>query len=154
MKLNEIMTQDNEKEHSMKLKEIMTQSRSCPSGGYPADRRPEKRERHVGFLPVCDGERLVGALSDRDVTVRAIAEGMDPGTTRVKDVVHSRVIWCFDNQNVSQAVRKMKENQVRRLMVIDRDNKQLVGVVSLGDLAINGTKDVELCPVERLFPDP
>lgn len=125
MKLNEIMTQDVEVVHPDDT--LQTAARKM-------------RERDVGFLPVCDGERLVGALSDRDVTVRAIAEGMDPLTTRVKDVVHSRVIWCFDNQNVSEAVRKMKENQVRRLIVIHRDNKQLVGVVSLGDLANNGTE--------------
>ena len=124
----------------MKLKEIMTQDVEVVHPDDTLQTAARKmRERDVGFLPVCDGERLVGALSDRDVTVRAIAEGMDPRSTRVKDVVHSRVIWCFDNQNVSEAVRKMKENQVRRLMVIQRDNKQLVGVVSLGDLANNAT---------------
>ena len=125
----------------MKLKEIMTQDVEVVHPDDTLQTAARKmRERDVGFLPVCDGERLVGALSDRDVTIKAIAEGMDPRSTRVKDVVHSRVIWCFDNQNVSDAVRKMKENQVRRLMVIQRDNKQLVGVVSLGDLATNGTE--------------
>jgi CBS domain-containing protein len=125
----------------MKLKEIMTQDVEVVHPDDTLQTAARKmRERDVGFLPVCDGERLVGALSDRDVTIKAIAEGMDPRSTRVKDVVHSRVIWCYDNQNVSDAVRKMKENQVRRLMVIQRDNKQLVGVVSLGDLATNGTE--------------
>lgn len=139
----------------MKLKEIMNSEVEVihPDDTLQIAAR-KMRERDIGFLPVCDGERLVGTLSDRDVTVRAIAEGMDPRTTRVKDVVHSRVVWCFDDQNVSEAAKKMKENKVRRLMVIHRDDKQLVGVVSLGDLANNGTGKMSNSVLQSVSPSP
>lgn len=125
----------------MKLKEIMTRDVEVIRPDETVQAAAQKmRARDIGFLPVCDGERLVGALSDRDITIRATAKGMDPKTTKVKDLVHSDVIWCFDDQNVSEAAKTMQDKQVRRLMVIHRDNKQLVGVVSLGDLATNGTE--------------
>ena len=127
----------------MKLKDIMTTEVEVIRPDDTLQIAAQKmRNRDIGFLPVCDGERLVGALSDRDITVRAIAEGLDPKNTRVKEVVHSRVIWCFDDQSVSAAVKKMKENQVRRLIVIHHENKQLAGVVSLGDLANNSTEKI------------
>ncbi len=100
------------------------------------------RLRDVGFLPICDGSRLVGTLSDRDITVRAVAEGLDPKTTAVRDLATERVVWCFEDEEVNKAARKMQTEQVRRVMIIDRKNKQLVGVVSLGDLAVNGTQAV------------
>jgi CBS domain-containing protein len=137
----------------MKLKEIMNREVEVVHPDDTLQTAARKmRERDIGFLPVCDGERLVGALSDRDVTVKAIAEGMDPRTTRVKDVVHSRVIWCFDDQNVSEAARKMKVNKIRRLMVIRRDDKQLVGVVSLGDLVNNGSEKMTSAVLHSVSP--
>ena len=123
----------------MKLKDIMTLEVEVVRPDDTLQTAAQKmKARSIGFLPVCDGERLVGALSDRDITVNATADGLDPKTTRVKDLVHSKVIWCFDDQTVSEAAQKMKENQIRRLMVINRREKNLVGVVSLGDLANNG----------------
>ena len=97
----------------MKLKEIMTQEVEVVRPDDTLQTAAQKmKTRSIGFLPVCDGERLVGALSDRDITINATAGGLDPRTTRVKDLVHSKVIWCFDDQNVSEAARKMKENQI------------------------------------------
>lgn len=137
----------------MKLKEIMNSEVEVVHPDDTLQTAARKmRERDIGFLPVCDGERLVGALSDRDVTVKAIAEGMDPRTTRVKDVVHSKVIWCFDDQNVSEAAKKMKVNKIRRLMVIRRDDRQLVGVVSLGDLANNGSEKMSSSVLHSVSP--
>ncbi len=106
------------------------------------DAARKMRLRDVGFLPICDGTRLVGTLSDRDIAVRAVAEGMDPKTTAVRDLATEKVVWCFEDEDVSKAARKMQTEQVRRLMIIDRKNKQLVGVVSLGDLAVNGTQAI------------
>ncbi len=100
------------------------------------------RLRDVGFLPICDGTRLVGTLSDRDIAVRAVAEGLDPKTTAVRDLATEKVVWCFEDDEVRKAARKMQTEQVRRLMVLDRKNRQLVGVVSLGDLASNGTEAI------------
>ena len=135
----------------MKLKNIMTSEVEVVRPDETLQSAAQKMlDRDIGFLPVCDGERLVGALSDRDVTIRAVAKGMDPRTTKVQDLVHSKVIWCFDDDNVSEAARKMKENQVRRLMVIQRDDKKLVGVVSLGDLAQNGTEKISSSVLQKV----
>lgn len=90
----------------------------------------------VGMLPVCDGDRLVGMLTDRDITVRATAEGHDPGKTRVRDVMTPDVICCFEDQSVQEAAKLMEERQIRRLPVLSKD-KRLIGIVSLGDLAVH-----------------
>jgi len=89
----------------------------------------------VGLLPVCEGDRLVGMVTDRDITVRAVSEGADAGSHRVRDVMTSDVVYCYEDQDVQEAARLMEEKQVRRLVVLTRD-KRLVGVVSLGDLAV------------------
>ena len=91
-------------------------------------------ELNVGPMPVSEGNRLGGMLTDRDITVRATAAGCDPKTTLVADVMSQDVISCFDDQDVEEAVRLMKERQVRRMLVLSRTN-QLVGIVSLADLA-------------------
>jgi len=96
----------------------------------------------VGPIPVCDGERLQGMLTDRDITVRATAEGRDPNHTRVREVMSPDVFYCFEDQDVQDAARLMEDRQIRRLVVLDR-NKRLVGIVSLGDLAVQ-TDDEEL----------
>jgi CBS domain-containing protein len=95
------------------------------------------RDRDIGFLPVCDGDRLIGVLSDRDVIVRALAEGLDSKTMLGRDLVTSPAIYCFDDQGVDEAAKLMHDNQIRRLVVLRRDDKRMVGVVSLGDLAVN-----------------
>jgi CBS domain-containing protein len=96
----------------------------------------------VGPIPVCDGDRLQGMLTDRDITVRATAEGRDPNSTRVRDVMTPDVVYCFEDQDVQEAARLMEERQLRRLVVLNGD-KRLVGIVSLGDLAVQ-TDDEEL----------
>jgi CBS domain-containing protein len=89
----------------------------------------------VGPLPVCTGGQLVGMLTDRDITVRATAEGRDPKTTRVHEVMTPEVLYAFEDQDISEATWLMTEHQIRRLVVLNR-SKQLVGIVSLGDLAV------------------
>jgi CBS domain-containing protein len=87
----------------------------------------------VGSLPVSDGERLIGVITDRDITVRAIAEGRDPRTTDVADVMSAEVVCCHEDDEVQRAARLMQREQLRRLLVVDAGGR-LVGVVSLGDL--------------------
>jgi CBS domain-containing protein len=94
----------------------------------------------VGPLPVCDGDRLGGMLTDRDITVRATAAGLDPKTTRVRDVMTDEVLYCFEDQNTDEAARIMAEQQIRRLVILNRD-KRLVGIVSLGDVAVQTGDD-------------
>jgi len=90
--------------------------------------------RDVGPVPVCEGNRVVGMLTDRDITVRATAAGCDPKTTLVCDVMSQEVVSCYEDQDVQEAAKLMKQKQIRRLLVLNRAN-DLVGIVSLGDLA-------------------
>ena len=137
----------------MKIKEIMTREVEVVHPDDSLQTAAQKmKERDIGFLPVCDNERLVGTVTDRDITVEATAEGRDPKTTQVKDLVHSEVCWCFDDQNVNEGAQMMQDKQVRRLMVIGRDDKQLVGVVSLGDLANNGSKKISTEVLQSVSP--
>lgn len=89
----------------------------------------------VGSLLVGEGDRLVGMVTDRDIVVRAIATGRGPGT-KVRDVMSGNVKYCFDDEELEDISRNMGNIQVRRLPVLNRD-KRLVGVLSLGDLAVN-----------------
>jgi CBS domain-containing protein len=92
------------------------------------------QELDVGALPVCDGERLLGMVTDRDIAVRAIADGLNPDEACVSDIMTPDVAFCTTEQDAEEAKRLMGARQVRRLPVVD-DNRRLVGIVSLGDLA-------------------
>ena len=86
-----------------------------------------------GVLPVGDGDRLVGMITDRDIAVRGVAEGKGPDA-RVREVMSAEVRYCFDDEDIGEVLRNMGEIQVRRLPVLNRD-KRLVGMISIGDLA-------------------
>jgi len=92
------------------------------------------REGDTGLLPVAEGDRLIGMLTDRDVAVRLVAEGRDPTQTKVRDVMTTDVRYVFDDEGLEHVAENMAEQQVRRLPVMNRQ-KRLVGVVSLGDIA-------------------
>ena len=92
------------------------------------------READTGILPVAEGDRLIGMLTDRDVTVRLVAEGRDPGQTKVRDVMTADVRYVFEDEDLEHVAENMAEQRVRRLPVMNRQ-KRLVGVVSLGDMA-------------------
>jgi CBS domain-containing protein len=94
----------------------------------------------VGPLPVVEGGRLVGILTDRDIAVRTTAEGLDPHTTEVGDVMTREVVACHENDDVRSAARLMQDGQLRRLLVVD-DAGNLAGIVSLGDLALHAGDD-------------
>ena len=90
-------------------------------------------ELNVGSLPVCDRSGLVGMITDRDITVRATSAGLS-ADTRVCDVMTGHARWCTGEQTVQEAMEQMADVQIRRLPVVDADH-QVVGIVSLGDLA-------------------
>jgi len=92
-------------------------------------------ELQVGSLPVCNGERLMGMLTDRDITVRGVAEGLHPDQACVSDVMTREVEFCTEDQDAEEVMRQMGDKQVRRLPVVDVDHN-LVGIVSLGDMAL------------------
>src|SRR5687768_819517 len=121
----------------MQLKDVMTRDVEVIQPDATLQQAAEKMEElDVGPLPVCDGNRLVGMLTDRDITVRATSMGQDPNATRVRDVMTRDVVYCFEDQDVREAARVMEAKQIRRLVVLDQD-KRLVGIVSLGDLAVD-----------------
>ncbi len=92
----------------------------------------------IGSLPVRADDRIAGLVTDRDIVVRSVARGHDPNKTRVSDVMTSKVQWCFEDESVEEASRKMCELQIQRLVVLNRD-KRLVGIVSIADL-VRGDK--------------
>lgn len=87
----------------------------------------------AGVLPVGENDRLVGMITDRDIAVRAVAQGLGPDTP-IREVMSEEVLYCFEDDTVDEVARNMGDQQVRRLPVLDRD-KRLVGIVSIGDLA-------------------
>lgn len=93
-------------------------------------------ELNVGVLPVCDGERLVGMVTDRDLTVRGIAAGKAPGIAHVDEVMSTDVRWVFEDQPLDDVMIQMADSQIRRVPVVSHDDQhKLVGIVSLGDVA-------------------
>jgi len=122
----------------MKIKEIMTSDVKVIRVNDTLQAAARKmRDSDIGFLPVIDGDQLVGVMSDRDIIVRAIADGTDPQTMLGRDLATSPAIYCFDDQEIEEAARLMHDNQIRRLVVLNRRDKHLAGVISLGDLALN-----------------
>jgi len=121
----------------MKLNEIMTKNVQCISPDSSlVDAAKMMQKLDVGALPVCDNDRLAGMVTDRDIVTRSLAEGRTPSEARVKDVMTHPIHYCFDDQEVSEAVQTMENQQIRRLVVLDR-NRKLCGIVSIGDLALH-----------------
>jgi CBS domain-containing protein len=127
----------------MKVSEVMTRGVECVRPEASLEEAAAKmKSLDVGALPICDNDRLAGMITDRDITVRASAEGESPKVIHVRDIMTPGIVWCFEDDDVQEAGRKMKEHQIRRLPVLNRD-KRLVGMVSLGDLAVE-TRDEQL----------
>ena len=112
------------------------------------------RRLNVGALPVCDGRRLRGMLTDRDVVVRAVADGRDPHLTSAEDAMSSEIVYAYAQDPVSKGARLMRQHQVRRLPIVDQD-KNLVGIVALGDLAVDaGDQTLSGETLERISEGP
>jgi CBS domain-containing protein len=124
-----------EESQPVKLKDIMSTEVETVRPDASIQEAAEKmRSLDVGALPVSDGRRLIGMITDRDITIRATAAGRDPKTTLVKDCLSSELVYGFEDQDVEEAQALMQQKQIRRLPVLSRD-KQLVGIVALADLA-------------------
>jgi len=120
----------------MQVKDVMTISVQTIRPDSSLQEAAERMKTlDVGTLPVCENDRLVGMITDRDITVRAVAQGIGGTVGQVRDVMTPDVVYCFEDHEVEEAARLMKEHQIRRLVVLNRD-KRLVGIVSLGDLAV------------------
>jgi CBS domain-containing protein len=119
----------------MKVKDIMTRDVVVAAPGDNLQRAAQLMEQNdFGMLPIGENDRLVGMLSDRDITIRAVARGLAPDKAEVRDVMTSDVKYVYDDESIEDAARNMESLQVRRLPVLNRE-KRLVGIVSLGDLS-------------------
>jgi CBS domain-containing protein len=122
----------------MEIREIMTRDVEVVAPNASLQTAAQRmKELNVGSLPVCDGERLLGMVTDRDITIRATAGGKNPTQTPVSDTMSSGITYCFEDQPVNEVAQVMEEKQIRRLPILNRQ-KKLVGIVSLGDLAVDG----------------
>jgi CBS domain-containing protein len=121
----------------MKLSSIMTGGiETIPPQATLAEAAKKMASQDIGSLPVCaEHRRVVGIITDRDITVRAVARGMDPNQTRVDEVMTKDVLSCSSDAEVEDACQLMEKRQVRRLLVTD-GNDTPVGIVSLGDIAL------------------
>lgn len=118
------------------VSEVMTRNVQVVSPHESLQRAAQMMdELNVGALPVCDGERLIGMVTDRDITVRGTAVGRAPGDTHVDEVMSTDVRWCFEDQPLDEVLRQMADTQIRRVPVVSHDEQhKLVGIVALGDL--------------------
>jgi CBS domain-containing protein len=124
----------------MKVSEVMTRQVELTKPDETIQQAARTMARiDSGVLPVSDGDRLVGMLTDRDIAIRAVAEGKGPDA-KVRDVMTAEVKYCFEDEDLDHVAQNMGDIQVRRLPVMNRD-KRLVGIVSLGDIAFEAGKD-------------
>jgi CBS domain-containing protein len=124
------------------LKEIMTSTVDVISRETNAAEAALKMKYlNVGAIPVCDGERLCGMVTDRDLVVRVVAKGLDPKKVHVSEATSSEVFFCYEDEDLEKASQVMAQKQIRRLPILSRA-KKLVGIVSLGDVAVRG-KDAQ-----------
>jgi CBS domain-containing protein len=127
----------------MKLNQVMTKNPEyVPLNTALVEVARRMRDLDVGMLPVGDGIKLKGMVTDRDITIRATAEGLDPERTKASDIMTEQVLYAYEDEEVEKAIQTMKEKQVRRLIILNRD-KDMVGVVALADVA-TGTESPEV----------
>lgn len=127
----------------MNVSEIMTTDVQVIGPQETLQRAAQLMEQlDVGSLPVCNGRHLLGMVTDRDITVRGTAAGHAPDSACVSDVMTTGTAWCTDDQDVQEALRLMGDAQVRRLPVVNVE-RELVGIVSLGDIATKAPAPVD-----------
>lgn len=126
----------------MVISEIMTQNpETAQVTDSIRDVASVMRDINVGFMPILDGDLLVGCVTDRDITIRAIAEGLDVDNTSIGEIMSTDLQVISPDADIDEAEKLMEQFQIRRLPVVDESNV-LVGVVSLGDIAVRA-RDLE-----------
>ena len=127
----------------MDIKDIMSRNVEVVSAGASLrDAARKMKELDVGLIPVCDGDRLKGVLTDRDITIRATADGRDPAKTMVSEIMSTDLAYGREDQEVGEAVSVMEARQIRRLPIVNQD-KRLIGIISLADIAVHvGDRDL------------
>jgi|ERR1019366_3342925 predicted transcriptional regulator len=126
-----------------KIADIMTRSIAVVQRDETLQAAAQRmRDMDIGALPVVDGKALAGMVTDRDITVRGVAEGMIPQESLVSDVMTEDVRWCRDSDSVADVMAQMGDEQVRRLAVLDA-NDEIVGIVALGDIATRQSEHID-----------
>lgn len=119
----------------MKIRDLMHKGVETMPPDTPVTKLARKMlEKDIGAIPVGTKDQLLGMVTDRDITVRAVANGKDLSTLTAQDVMTKGVVCCHDTERVRDVMRTMEAKQIRRIPVID-DNEHLVGMISLGDLS-------------------
>lgn len=119
----------------MKVKDMMHKGAEYVAPNAKLETIAKKmRDYDIGSIPVCEGGKILGMVTDRDIAIRALANGKDVSKLEAKDVMSKDVIFCRDTEEAEDAIRILEDNQIRRLPVLN-DAKQLVGMVSLGDIS-------------------
>jgi CBS domain-containing protein len=119
----------------MQVKDVMTKSIASVNINDNVERAAQlMKEYNIGSVPVCDGEKVIGILTDRDIALRSVAEGMNGKVQSVRDIMTSNPVIASPDTDIEDASRIMSERQIRRLPVVE--NNSLVGMISLGDLAV------------------
>ena len=125
---------------TMKIRDIMTSNVRCITPETSLKEAAKlMSDLDVGALPICDHDRLAGMLTDRDIAVKGVARGCDPEKTQARDAMTGGIVFIYDDQEVGEAARLFETKQIRRLPVLNR-KKRMVGIVSLGDLAVNASE--------------
>ena len=138
----------------MHVRTIMTHATEMVGPATPIREIANRMKKHdIGFVPVCDGDRLVGIVTDRDIAIRAVADGK-PASTMAADVMTPGVECCYADEDVEQAARIMADRQVRRLVVLDRADNRIVGVISLGDLSTRMNKEETVAKTLEAVSEP
>lgn len=128
----------------MRVAEAMTRSVQLASPDQSiADAAKLMADCDCGVLPVQENDRLVGMITDRDITVRATSAGEAPDGVTVEEVMTDDVRWCYADQEVDEVMQQMADVQIRRVPVLDRESESLIGIVALGDLATKHSAQVD-----------
>ena len=120
----------------MKIKDIMSREVVSLNANDSVEHAAEKmRNYNIGSVPVCDGEKVIGIITDRDIAIRSVADGQNFKNQKVREIMTSNPVCASSQMGTDEAGRIMSERQIRRLPIVDKEN--LVGMVSLGDLAVD-----------------
>jgi CBS domain-containing protein len=126
----------------MRVDEIMSKNvETLPPTATLVEAARKMKDLDVGMIPICDGEKVQGVLTDRDIVINAVAHEQNPSNSSVSDFLTGHPRWVYSDSDVEQAAQIMKDEQIRRLIVVDR-NKKLVGVVSLGDISTRAEEGI------------
>jgi CBS domain-containing protein len=125
----------------MQLRDLMTRGvEEIPPQATLREAAQKMKSLDIGALPVCENDKLVGMITDRDIAVRAVAAGQDPNRATVRDAMTEQLFYCYEDEDVEKAAKLMEEKQVRRLPVFDHQMR-VCGIISLGDIATRAHDD-------------